>query len=235
MFAKRTVLAAWVLWLTIICCPLVHAIEPDEVRNFEDVFLISAFAPDRYSIEITWDIAAGYYLYNNKFLQFRVQTPGVTVGEPVLPRGETSFDELLGEEVEKYHGQLTVTLPLLSVAPGLAGLRLNARSQGCLEGVLCYPPTNQIVLVGLPADSGGGAVDDPAGPCAGKRHPVKQALSGEEPGRSRACQPVPAVHEQSISALPASRRRPLAGLTTVRVRRLRHWMQTAHSSTKPSD
>ena len=75
MYAKRTVLG-WALCLSIFCAPLAQAIEPDEVRNFEDVFLISAFAPDRNSIEIKWDIAAGYYLYNNKFLQFRVETPG---------------------------------------------------------------------------------------------------------------------------------------------------------------
>ena len=162
MHPKNILLAVWALCLCIFCAPPAQAIEPDEVRNFEDVFLISAFAPDRNSIEIKWDIAAGYYLYNNKFLQFSVQTPGVTIGEAIIPRGETGFDELLGEEVEKYHGQLIVKLPILSLAPGIAGLRLSVRSQGCLEGVLCYPPTNQVVLVGLPADPGAAAIEGSA-------------------------------------------------------------------------
>ncbi len=126
------------------------ALDPDEVRNFEDVFVISATAPDRSHIEVSWDIAAGYYLYNNRFLNFAVQTAGVRIGKPQIPQGEVSFDELLGEEVEKYHGRLTVTLPLDSVDASLAGLLLKVKSQGCLENVLCYPPTEQIVLVELP-------------------------------------------------------------------------------------
>lgn len=129
------------------------AIEPDEVRTFEDVFVISGHAPDRSKIEVSWDIAPGYYLYNNQFLEFTMQSPGAVMGEAQIPAGETSFDELLGEEVEKYHGRLTVTLPLVSVDPALNGLRLRVRSQGCLENVLCYPPTEQVLLVGLPAVS----------------------------------------------------------------------------------
>jgi len=126
------------------------AIESDEVRRFEDVFVVSADAPDRSRIEVNWDIEPEYFLYNNRFLQFSVETAGVETGKPQIPRGEVSYDDLLGEEVEKYHGRLTVTLPLLRVEPNIDGLRLKVRSQGCLEGVLCYPPTEQVLLVGLP-------------------------------------------------------------------------------------
>jgi thiol:disulfide interchange protein DsbD len=72
------------------------------------------------------------------------------LGEPQIPRGKISFDELLGEEVEKYHGQLRVTLPLVSVDPGVDSLRLRVRSQGCLENELCYPPTEQELQIALP-------------------------------------------------------------------------------------
>jgi len=150
---KNNGLSRWtigVLVLGVFAWTAAAAIEPDEVRRFEDVFLISAHAPDRSQIEVSWEIAPDYFLYNNRFLKFRVETPGVRMGTPQIPRGEVSFDELLGEEVEKYHGSLTVTLPLLSVDQNIDGLRLKATSQGCLEGVLCYPPTQQTVLVGLP-------------------------------------------------------------------------------------
>ena len=46
------------------------AIEFDEVRNFEDVFVISASAPSGIDLEVRWEIADDYYLYNNKFLSF---------------------------------------------------------------------------------------------------------------------------------------------------------------------
>ena len=131
---------------------VVPAIDFDEVRDFEDVFVISGSAPGRDRIEISWKIADDYYLYNNKFLTFKSASDAVVLGEPRVPRGEIKFDDLLGEEVEKYHNQLTVTVPLVSVAPGVQAVQLKVRSQGCLENVLCYPPTEQLLLVSLPQD-----------------------------------------------------------------------------------
>ncbi len=138
------------LTAALLACGALQAIEPGDVRDFGDVFVISADAPERNRVEVSWDIAEGYYLYKNRFLQFSAQTPGVVLGEPEIPQGDISFDDLLGEEVEKYHGRLTVSLPILSVQPGISAFQLQARSQGCLENVLCYPPTDQVLLVGLP-------------------------------------------------------------------------------------
>ena len=81
----------------------VQAIDFDDVRDFEDVFVISAEAPGRDRLEVRWDIEDGYYLYNNKFLRFRSGTEGVVLGEPEVPPGKRGFDELLGEDVEKYY------------------------------------------------------------------------------------------------------------------------------------
>jgi len=92
------------------------AIEFDEVRDFDEVFVISAAAPSRDRIEVSWAIEDGYYLYNNRFLRFTSASEGAVLGEPQLPKGKISYDELLGEEVEKYHRALKVTLPLLAVA-----------------------------------------------------------------------------------------------------------------------
>jgi len=128
------------------------AIEFDEVRDFGDVFVISAQAPGRDRVEVSWKIEDEYFLYNNKFLQFTSASAGVVLGEPLLPQGEIKFDELLGEEVEKYHGVMTVSLPLVSVAPGVEAVQLRVQSQGCWENVLCYPPTEQVLLVSLPRD-----------------------------------------------------------------------------------
>ncbi len=138
--------------LSMLAPPAARAIEFDEVRNFEDVFVISAVAPSRDHLEIHWKIADGYYLYNNKFLRFTAETDGVVTGEPEIPPGELSFDELLGEDVEKFHHELTVVLPLVSVAPGVEAVQLKVRSQGCLENELCYPPTEQLLVVSLPRE-----------------------------------------------------------------------------------
>lgn len=126
------------------------AISFDEVRDYEEVFVISGQAPARDQLQIRWQIEQDYYLYNNKFLRFTVLTEGVVAGEPRVPQGDLSFDELLGEEVENYHGELIVDLPLQTVPPGVDTVELLVRSQGCLENVLCYPPTEQPLVIRLP-------------------------------------------------------------------------------------
>jgi thiol:disulfide interchange protein DsbD len=137
----------------VLLAPSASAIEFDEVRNFEDVFMISGSVPGPDRVEVHWDIEDDYYLYNNKFLRFESASEGVVLGEPQIPAGEIKFDDLLGEEVEKYHHELTVVVPLESVAPGLAEFELRVRSQGCLENELCYPPTEQVLQLSLPPSS----------------------------------------------------------------------------------
>lgn len=147
-------------WLTslLLLLPLpATALEVGEVREFGEVFRISSQAVSHQRIEVSWDIADGYYLYNNKFLTFSSDTPGVVLGNPEIPEGERKFDELLGEEVVKYHGRLTVGLPLETVPVGVDLVSLRVRSQGCLEDVLCYPPTEQLLAVSLPAPAQSGA------------------------------------------------------------------------------
>jgi len=132
--------------------PLIaSALEFDEIRDFDDVFRISAQADGRDKIRVSWEIADGYYLYNNKFLKFSSDTENAVLGAPEIPKGKRAYDELLGEDVIKFYKQLKVTIPLESVSSNVNEVRLKVGSQGCLENVLCYPPSNQLVLVELPA------------------------------------------------------------------------------------
>ena len=141
----------------VLVAPDAAAIDPADVRDFDEVFVISATAPTRDRVEVRWDIEDGYYLYNNKFLQFRAASDSVVLGAPEIPPGKRGFDELLGEEVEKYYHQLVVGLPIASLPEDMDTLELRVRSQGCLEDELCYPPSAQVVTIDLPpAGAGGG-------------------------------------------------------------------------------
>jgi len=164
--------AQWSAMLLVLVAPAAGAIQFDEVPDYSEVFVLSADAPARDHVELRWAIEEGYYLYNNRFLKFATADERVVVGQPVLPRGEIGFDELLGEEVEKFHHELPVTLPLIDVPPGLASLELRVRSQGCLEDVLCYPPTEQVVTVNLPAAASGNDA------LAADPDPLGQAIPG---------------------------------------------------------
>ena len=149
---KTKFLSSLLLPVLLLTGPLLAtALEFDEIREFGEVFEISAQPGSRERIEVSWEIADGYYLYNNKFLKFKTETPGVVLGVPEIPEGEREFDDLLGEEVIKFHGRLTVGIPLESVPPGVDLISLKVRSQGCLENVLCYPPTAQLLVVNLPS------------------------------------------------------------------------------------
>ena len=150
-YIKNTGLLKPLLPVMLLFWPLlVTAIEFDEVKEFGEVFVVSAQADNRQLIEVSWDISDGYYLYNNKFLKFKTETPGVTLGEADIPQGEIQFDELLGEDVIKFHGRLTVGLPLEVIPEGVESVSLKLRSQGCLEDVFCYPPTTQLLVVNVP-------------------------------------------------------------------------------------
>lgn len=143
----------WMLTLLLISSQALFAIDADEILDYGDAFAISGQALDADHIEVVWQIAPDHYLYHNRFLRFQTNTPGVTLGDTEIPEGKRSFDELLGEEVIKFHGELRVTVPLASVAPGTQSVALQIRSQGCLEAVLCYPPTVQELVIDLPVDT----------------------------------------------------------------------------------
>ncbi|NND45113.1 MAG: protein-disulfide reductase DsbD [Xanthomonadales bacterium] len=130
--------------------PNAGAVGFDEVLPYDQAYQISASAPSRDMVEVRWQIGPDYYLYNNKFLQFETTTPGVTLGAPLAPPGKKQYDELLGEEVVKYHDFVRITVPLDAVPAGTERVALQVQSQGCLEAVLCYPPTTQHVSVTLP-------------------------------------------------------------------------------------
>lgn len=148
---KRMIKTTWFASLLLLLPTFATAIEFDEIKDFGEVFKISAQADGRNRIEVNWEIAKDYYLYNNKFLKFRTDTPGVVLGAADIPEGKPQYDELLGEEVIKFHDRLTVGIPIDSLPPGVDEISLKVRSQGCLESVLCYPPTEQLVVVSLPA------------------------------------------------------------------------------------
>ncbi len=57
--------------LLLVWPPFTSALEFDEIKEFGEVFEISAQATDRRQIEVNWKITDGYYLYNNKFLKFK--------------------------------------------------------------------------------------------------------------------------------------------------------------------
>jgi thiol:disulfide interchange protein DsbD len=101
------------------------------------------------SVKVVWRIADGYYMYRSKF-RFLTDTPGVTLGTPSLPESITKNDPVFGE-VEIYREEVVAEIPVTRAANTPDVLTLKARSQGCADAGLCYPPHTQTVLVALTA------------------------------------------------------------------------------------
>jgi thiol:disulfide interchange protein DsbD len=117
----------------------------------EDAFRFSARALDDRTLEASFDVADGYYLYRDK-LAFSVE-PTAALAAPTLPPGARKHDQWFGD-VDTYRGRLVVRLALPQAQPGRT-LVLKADSQGCADAGLCYPPIVQQVRLTLPAAGAG--------------------------------------------------------------------------------
>jgi thiol:disulfide interchange protein DsbD len=120
----------------------------DEVLTPEQAFPVSARASGDH-VEVSWDIADGYYLIGNQF-RFASGTPGIKLGSPELPPGQTREDPVFGT-MNTYQGRITLKLPLERTADAPAELTLKAKSQGCKLNDPCFPPHMQAVQVQLAA------------------------------------------------------------------------------------
>jgi thiol:disulfide interchange protein DsbD len=98
-------------------------------------------------IKIRWDIADGYYLYRNKF-RFKADNKDVSLGSPDLPPGKVKKDPFFGD-IEIYRKQVEIELPFHVSGKTPNMLELEARSQGCADAGICYPPHTQKVLIAM--------------------------------------------------------------------------------------
>jgi len=125
---------------------LAFAVTNDELLTPEQAFKMSAKAVSANQLEISWDIAEGYYLYRDK-MKFVSKTDQIQSVTPVLPEGKTKHDENFGDMVV-YHNHLSIPLTLIN--EGASSIQLLVQYQGCAEKGICYPPQKKIIELVLP-------------------------------------------------------------------------------------
>ncbi|KAF1047351.1 MAG: Thiol:disulfide interchange protein DsbD [Herbaspirillum frisingense] len=129
----------------------------------EQAFQMSARMVDAGTLELSYRIADGYYMYRDRF---HFTAEGATLGEPQFPHGTTKYDENFQKEVETYHNAVVARVPV----SGAAGdFTVSAVSQGCADKGLCYPPMTLKLnmspqAIGAVVQAGGG---EPGGQGAG--------------------------------------------------------------------
>jgi thiol:disulfide interchange protein DsbD len=125
-----------------------HAAAPEEeLLEADQAFRLSTRTVNGTTLEASWKIAPGYYMYRDKF-KFEA-LDGTQLKQPVIPRGKKKDDPLFGE-VETYTKSVRIRIPFTR-AEGASTTRLRITSQGCNEPVgVCYPPIVKEVDFKLP-------------------------------------------------------------------------------------
>lgn len=137
-------------------------------------FKPTARALDGQTIEVSFEIAKGYYLYREKF-RFAAEPPSVTLGTPLLPKGKEKMDETFGK-VEVYYKEVVIRLPVERNSSGPLPMTLIITSQGCADAGICYPPQKQSLSLELP-DPGDASAAVPAADESGR---ITQLLKNAE-------------------------------------------------------
>lgn len=115
----------------------------DDFLEPDQAFKLSARVADAATIELSYQIAPGYYMYRERFA-IEAAPAEVQLGEAAYPKGKVKFDETFQKEVETFRDGLRIPLPVRA-APG--EFKLTVTSQGCADKGLCYPPRPQVLKV----------------------------------------------------------------------------------------
>ena len=116
----------------------------DNLLEPEKAFRFSARALDASSVEVSFAIADGYYMYRERFKFAADGNPAVRLGTPEFPRGIPHKDEFFGE-TQVYRKNVRIRLPV----QGEGRFDLKVTTQGCADAGVCYVPMESSASVQL--------------------------------------------------------------------------------------
>lgn len=134
----------------------------------EAAFRFSAVMVDAGTLQVTYAIADGYYMYRDRF-HFKAE--GATLGQPDFPHGKVKYDENFQKEVETYRNSVSIRIPVEAGASAGA-FKLISTAQGCADKGLCYPPMDTT------ADMSTSAVGKVVGPADASTNAASFSMAG---------------------------------------------------------
>ncbi|MDX3895039.1 protein-disulfide reductase DsbD [Pusillimonas sp.] len=146
--ARRLVLAACLGMAMLSAAVSPSAQAQEDFLDPAEAFVMSAAMANPTELHVHFRIAPDYYMYRQRF-GFEAAAP--VAGEPIFPRGTVKYDPTFDEDMEVYHDQVTIRLPLQAGASQPLTLRITG--QGCADAGLCYPPMT-FALQLVPAEQG---------------------------------------------------------------------------------
>ncbi|MGZ3241735.1 MAG: protein-disulfide reductase DsbD domain-containing protein, partial [Burkholderiaceae bacterium] len=119
----------------------------DEYLQPEEAFKFSAKMTDAKTIEVTYVIAEGYYMYRERF---HFKAGSAKLGEAVFPQGKVKFDDTFKKNVETYRHAVTIKMPVDASVP----FTFTSTGQGCADKGLCYAPMDSEIKLSPTAHKG---------------------------------------------------------------------------------
>lgn len=109
----------------------------DEFLKADDAFSFNFYQKGN-QLNITFDVAEGYYLYRH---QFKFTPNNMTFKEVNLPAGEDHEDEFFGIQ-KVFKSKLAF---IIDIESAQSASSITIRYQGCADKGLCYPPTKKTI------------------------------------------------------------------------------------------
>jgi thiol:disulfide interchange protein DsbD len=143
-FCKHILIALWSM-LVLIAPPMAHA--GDDYLDPEAAFQFSAKMADAKTVEVTYKIADGYYMYRERF---HFTADGATLGTADMPKPIVHYDETFQKNVEIYRNQVVIRLPVQANG----AFTLHSTGQGCADQGLCYAPIESQAKLSVSGNAG---------------------------------------------------------------------------------
>jgi len=154
----------------------IHALGTPDLLQADQAFEVSAQAISAEQIEVSWNIADGYYLYQDK-TSIISQSQNVELGVPDMPKGKSKHDEFFGDMVI-YRNKLKISVPVINTT-SLSPIKIQVKYQGCADIGICYPPLIKNFSIDIPTlDSS--AKSDPVSQLFSKFQGLKLNLFEDE-------------------------------------------------------
>ncbi len=151
----------------------------DDLLLPDQAFQISGRAGNDDKLIVEWRIADGYYMYRDK-IRFETEGMGFELGAATLSEAKIKHDEFFGD-VAIYRDRARAEIPLRRIQGAGETLLLKARSQGCADQGICFPPHEQEIRLALAAQtSQPAALDLPAQTTDTPAEPLFDNVNDEE-------------------------------------------------------
>ncbi len=116
----------------------------DDFLDPEKAFTLSAQVDDSQTLHIDFSIAPDYYMYRERFELKAIATDNthrtIPIEQAQLSNGVVKYDPTFDKDMEVYHHQALLTLPLNKLDNHGQAFTLEMTAQGCADAGLCYPP-----------------------------------------------------------------------------------------------